>query len=135
MSEQQQIVEEVFCPLCKSGDYLSVQATSWFKVLDNGVEQEGDVEWLSDAPCKCRCGWSGIVYQVYPRNLAAEEDFKEQVNRITSSHLGFEAFGNAPPHGILQHLHRALVKKQKPMTFVKFYFAEELEARRMDKNL
>ena len=50
------------CPNCGERDSITISATSDFDIYPDGTDQNGDVEWTDDSPCKCRaCSHGGTV--------------------------------------------------------------------------
>jgi hypothetical protein len=48
------------CPQCQQTDRFDITATATFRLLDDGTEYHGDVEYDEDNAAACPdCGWSG----------------------------------------------------------------------------
>lgn len=53
-------LEGCACPKCGQEDCFDVEATSTFRLIDNGTEYHTDVEYDDDSEASCPdCAWSG----------------------------------------------------------------------------
>lgn len=50
------------CPKCHAKEPFDIEATSVFRVYDDGTEEHTNVEWGDDSSCACRgCGYVATV--------------------------------------------------------------------------
>ena len=55
-------LEGFACPNCGQHQAFSIYASSWFRIYDDGVEDNSDVEWSDDSPVRCLdCSHEGTV--------------------------------------------------------------------------
>lgn len=53
-------LEGLRCPMCKQEEVLQIHGETLFRVVDDGTESHGDVEWDQDAYTRCpECGHEG----------------------------------------------------------------------------
>lgn len=48
--------------LCKCFDRIEIQGSVWVRLMPDGTEPIGGVEWTDASPAQCRaCGWVGTA--------------------------------------------------------------------------
>lgn len=62
MPENENCLEGIKCPKCKSLGPFSIMGKALFKVSDDGTEDFTEVEWKDNNFCECRdCNFRGVV--------------------------------------------------------------------------
>lgn len=65
-TKNENCLEGMRCPKCKSIEPFNIRVTCTSKVYDNGTEEEYDFEWGPSSKCACdNCGHAGKVKDFY----------------------------------------------------------------------
>lgn len=50
------------CPKCKNEYMLRIATTCWAEVMDGGIEDSFEHEWVDNSACVCpTCQWVGTI--------------------------------------------------------------------------
>ena len=96
------VLKGMRCPQCGALEPFSISADACFDVTDDGVEQDGDVEWDGDSHCHCKtCGHSGQVrgFHIPPEPaIAVKTRYILRIEQYAGEDTGLDVFCEGQDH-------------------------------------